>query len=362
MTEDGVWVTRGTLTLPYGTLATLHEGQCEVRLKQNILSGERRVFKLVSLLGREDSVAFNEVVLLQGIVHDNVARVFDVAEVAGGDNALRLAEIIMPYYPSGSIFDAMERGVRFSAGEARDIMVRALRGLGHLHDQHRILHRDPKPANLFLSGDETLVKVGDLGEAVRMGADGTADPLISPQFWTPPESFCGGRYTVAADIYGMGMSMAELLSGTFPYDDYTRERLANNLEAGRPAVSARDLSFAPHVPEALRRIVRKATRRNADGRYQAAREMVDSLLNAQFIDWAWPETDTSDYVWLGQLRGTEFRVSVRSVRGKGWRATSECRFPKGWRRIQGLGDRDAGNWAEAAKAAFSQIEAHRFKD
>lgn len=356
--NDGAWVTQGTLTLPYGTLATLHAGQSEVHLKRNILSGEQRVFKRVSLLGREDTLAFNEVVLLQGIDHPNVARVFDVVEIAGSDPALRLVEIMMPYYPSGSVLDAMHRGVRYSAGEARDIAVHALRGLGCLHDRHRILHRDPKPANLFLAGEGSLVKVGDFGEAVRMDDAGGCDPLISPQCWTPPESFTGGRYGVASDLYGMGMALAELLSGPFPYDNYDRERLAIRLAGGKCGVRPRDMAFAAHVPDALRRIVRKATRPEPHDRYQSADAMVRDLLAASFVDWGWPVFREVDMVWTGSSMGKTFRVTARPIRGKGWRARAQRLYAGGWQRFQGSTDVDAPEPLAAAAAAFSQIDMH----
>ncbi|MHB8220577.1 MAG: serine/threonine-protein kinase [Acidimicrobiales bacterium] len=356
--SEMVWVPARTLTLPYGTLATLHVGQSEVHLRRNILSQEMRVFKSVSLLGREDTLAFNEVVLLQGIDHANVAKVFDVVEPAGADPVLKMAEIVMPYYAEGSLLDVMNKGRRFSAGEARDITVKCLRGLGHLHDQHRILHRDLKPANIFLAGDETLVKVGDFGEAVRMTAGGTADPLLSPQPWTPPESFTGGRYTVSSDVYAMGLTFAELLSGPFPYDDYTRERLAERLSKGRPAVRRRDLTFQAHVPSALRRVVTKATRVEPAGRYQSADGMVRALLRARFVDWDWPTVGEREVEWSGTCNGTRFRVVSRRVRGKGWRAWPERKYAGGWRRPQGSYNCEAANPLDAASAAFSQIDKH----
>jgi serine/threonine protein kinase len=364
MNEDELaWVTKDTLTLPYGTLATLHEGQSEVRVKQNIHSHEKRVFKRVSLQGREDGVAFNEVVLLQGIDHPNVATVFDVAEPAGADPALRLVEIIMPYYPMGSVFDAQLKGRRFGSGEARDLIVKALRGLGHLHDEHGILHRDPKPANLFLTDDETVVKIGDFGESVRMNEHGNSVPLVSAQFWTPPESFAGGPYTVASDIYGMGASFREILSGQFPYDDYNREQMAIRLTAGREPVKQKDLLYAAHVPRSLRRVVNKATRRDPSDRYQSAEKMIEQLLLARFVDWGWPQSDCEDVVWLGRWNGADYRVTVTPrKRGSVQRARAESRYPSGWRKISGISDQDAPDAMAAAEAAFAQIEVHLFSD
>jgi len=353
---DGVWVEIGTLTLPYGTVRTLHTGVSEVRLLESTVTQTRRVGKRVSLFGREENLVVSEAMFLARIDHRNVAKVFDVAEPAGIDPQLRVFEILMPYYERGSIYDAMMSGVRFRPSEARDLAVRALRGLGHLHDQQRVLHRDVKPGNLFLADDDSLVKVGDFGEAMSMDAADECDPLLSPQFWTPPETFTGSRYSVRSEIYALGMTLREMLSGPMPHDDYTREDLGRRLAAGRHPVKDRDLGFEAHVPEGLRRIARKATRRTAGDRYGCAETMISDLLRVRFIDWGWPDMADHEVVWSGTGGGDEYRVVARPVRGRGWRARAERRYPSGWRRTAQVGDADGPDPLSAASVTFAAID------
>lgn len=354
---DEVWISEGTLTLPYGTLRTLHTGVSEVRLYSSTFTNSKQVGKRVSLLGREDTLAVNEAMLLREIDHPNIAKVFDVAEVAGADPALVVVEIVMPYYPEGSLLDAIStRGVRYSAAQARDLVVRALRGLAHLHDEHRVLHRDIKPANLFLSSDESLIKIGDFGEAMRMDDQGTGDPLLTPQYWTPPETFVGSRYSTASDLYSMGMTLRELLSGPLPYDDYTREQLAARLARGHCAVLPRHLNFQPHIPASLRRIVRKATRADSGQRYRSADAMIRELLRARFVDWRWPEAGRDRFVWNGSWQDREYRLTARRVRGKGWRARGERLYSSGWRKIPVVSEAAGEDPLTAAAAVFAQID------
>ena len=355
----GVWVTAGTLTLPYGTLRTLHEGVSEVRVKQNLHTNLKQVGKRVSLLGREDTLAFNEISFLREIDHSNIARVFDVAEVAGSDPALKEVEIIMPYYEGGSLYDVLARGERFSSAQARDISSKALRGLAHLHDHHRILHRDMKPGNLFLADDESLVKIGDFGEAMRMDPSGHSDPLLSPQFWTAPETFSGSRHAVTAEVFSMGMTLREILSGPLPYDEYSREDLAKRLSEGKVAVRPRDLDFAVHTPGSLRRIAQRATHKDPAHRFRSAEEMLDALLGARFVDWDWP-VDGPDGEWTchGRFYGEQLRVTTRPIRSKGWRARAEQLCRSGWRRIRGVQEVTASTASEAASTVFSQIDKH----
>jgi serine/threonine protein kinase len=358
--ESTAWVHQGTLTLPYGTVQTLHSASSEVHLYSNLYTQTWRVGKRISLLGREDNIAVREAVFLSQMDHRNIAKVFDVAEPAGLDPVLRLVEILMPYYEDGSLYDAMaKRGVRYTPEAARKLGIRALRGLAYLHDERRVLHRDVKPGNLFISSDGSLVKVGDFGEAMAMDESGECDPLLSPQFWSAPETFSGHRHSVASEIYSVGMSLRELLSGPLPYDDYSREDLARNLAAGRHSVRARDLAFQPHIPECLRRVARKSTNRDPRNRYGSADEMIAALVRARFIDWQWPEADGEDVVWLGAAEGTSFRVVARQVRGRGWRARGERRYPTGWRKAAQVSDVDGASAAVAAAAVFSAIEQHR---
>lgn len=350
-------VSEGTLTLPYGVLETLHNGVSDVRLYRNMVTQTRQVGKRVSLAGREDTLMVHEVNLLRQIDHPNIAAVYDVTEVVGSDPALAIYEIVMPYYEQGSVLDAMvKRNERFSVGGARDIALRALRGLCHLHDDHKVLHRDVKPGNLFLSGDAAVVKVGDFGEAMRIGDDGTVDPLTSPQFWTPPESLTpGARYTVKSELYSMGMSLHEMLSGPWPYDDYRVEQLADRLSNRRCAVLPRHLGFALHVPESLRRIVRKATRLSPSDRYGSADAMIRDLTRARFVDWSWPEVDEDEAQWRGRLGNNDYRVQARRMRDGSWRVRGERHYPSGWRRVPDC-QWDGETLDDAAEAAFRQID------
>lgn len=357
---DGVWVAEGTLTLPYGTLQTLHYGVSEVRVYSNVITQTKQVGKRVSLLGREETAAVTEASLLREIDHPNVARVFDVTEVAGSDSAMAEYEIIMPFYEQGSVFDAMwKRGRRFSNAEARDLAVRALRGLAHLHDQHRLLHRDIKPANIFLADDDAHIKLGDFGEAIRMDEDGTAEPHTSPQFWTPPGSMLGDRYGVSSELYSLGLSLLEMLTGPFPYDSYTREDLASRLSDGKHALLPRHLAFAPQTPETLRRVVRKATRLETERRYQTAEEMIRDLLHARFVDWNAPETEPEGAMtWEGRWKDQSLRVTTRPVRGKGWRARGERRYSAGWRKLPQCPESDGPDSESAAATVLSHIDRH----
>jgi serine/threonine protein kinase len=203
-----------------------------------------------------------------------------------------------------------------------------------------------------------LVKIGDFGEAMPMDANEEAPPLASPQFWSAPECFTGANYSVASEIYSMGMSLAEMLSGPFPYESYTREQLAERLADGKPALPPRHLAPAVHISDAMRRVLTKATRVKPADRYQSAQAMRSALLDAKIVDWSFPVVTDTSTAWSGKdMQGHDYRVTATKMIRKGvWRARAERRFPTGWRRVPQVAEVDDADELEAARPIFAAID------
>lgn len=318
MTADRILLQR--LELPYVSMKTLYEGDCEVRLYRNSITGAEQVGKRLDILGLEQAVAVREAQLLQTIRHANIVQVFDVAEVPEYPPPMRVIELIMPFFPRGSVCDALKKGARFSVLDACLHAQAALRGLGELHEQYRILHRDLKSPNVFLSEDGSLLKVGDLGVSVPMEADSTAEAYPSSQLYSPPETFTTRRVDRRSDIYAMGLLLFELLNGPLPYDSYTREQLLARLQKGRPGPLDAHLVPAPQVPPRLRTIVRKAMARDPARRFGSAAEMAAALAATNLIDWSTTLRTDDTIVWEGacsRTRDRAFQVEARKRRKDG---------------------------------------------
>lgn len=131
-------------------------------------------------------------------------------------------------------------------GLATDWMRRALRGLDLCH-KRRLLHRDVKPENVFLTaqGDARL---GDFGIAELMDPAGTADPHGDP-FITAPELLTGGRASVASDVYSAACTLYAILAGRSPFAGITTKLELDAAIIGAAYPALRDL--APHVSQAL---------------------------------------------------------------------------------------------------------------
>jgi serine/threonine protein kinase len=316
------------LQLPFACLRTCHEGASEVRVYRNDLTGALRVGKRTSALGHELSVALTEAKLLELIKHPNIVQVYEVARVSDtgyDDPALQMFELTMPFFERGSVFDAFVRGERFSVLTACRYAERALRGLAELH-RRRILHRDVKSGNVFLVDDGSLLKVGDLGIAEAMDSEGLADAHPYPQLYSPPETFTLKKASVRSDIYGVGLMLHEMLNGPFDYASYNeRSEYAVRLARGKPAPRKADLRMLPHVPPALRRIVRKATDAKPDRRYPSALAMSGELSRAHLVDWDPVQGDERRKEWLGvsaKHGDRRFRIVAERKRSA-WKLTAE---------------------------------------
>jgi eukaryotic-like serine/threonine-protein kinase len=326
------------LRLPFESMRTLSCSTGEVRKYRNELTGAIQVGKRVSWVGRDErAVVLREAELLQKIRHPNIVPVVDVAVVEGepdGDPAVHVIEMIMPFYPKGSIYDSLVGGYRHSVGEAVKLAREALSGLGELHEAHRLLHRDIKSTNVFIDNDDRAL-LGDFGQVVPMDDAGTAEHFRGNQIYSPPEALLEGRCTRATDIYGVGLLLFELLTGPFPYDEYTPDQIFARLNKGKRPVRDADLVFKPFVPPRLRTIVTTAISRDGSRRYASAREMADALNAAPIIDWRATSGEDDELVWEGTCaadRGAAYQVKATPKKGGRWRFKGRRRLTQ-WRTI-----------------------------
>jgi serine/threonine protein kinase len=220
-----------------------------------------------------------------------------------------------------------------------------------LHEGLRILHRDFKSSNVFLTDDADLVKVGDLGIAVRMEDDGSAEAYAHVQLYTPPEVHTQRRVERSADIYGMGLLLFEMVNGPLPYARYSVREVEPRLTAGRPALRPADLRFGPHVPPRLRRVITKAIARVPAQRFSTARSMSAAVSKVELIDWREVHRDENTVVWEGTQPGSHrgWMVEATRLRRGGWRLKGATNRSS-WRRV--VADTDVAQIIGAEATTF----------
>jgi len=146
-------------------------------------------------------------------------------------------------------------------------------GLHHLH-QNGVLHRDVKPANLMLTYARRTAAIADLGLARLLEEpDVTGDRLLGTLNFCPPEHLRKdpNRFSPQADIYSLGATMYELVTGQPQHGTDT------GVEAVLSKEPAPARAVDPNVPEALERIIMRCVRKDPADRYGTAAELADDL-------------------------------------------------------------------------------------
>ncbi|MFC8043970.1 serine/threonine-protein kinase [Nocardia sp. NPDC057353] len=292
----------------------------------NFLVGKR-----VDLSEIEDDADLVEPHVMELINHPNVVNVRAVAEIRCYPPPMRVVEVIMPYFEKGSLTDALERGVRFTPHESLNIVRRSLRGLAEMHERHGILHRDIKSPNIFLSDDVDVVKLGDLGLAGRMNAEGYAPGVNAPQLYSPPELFGSTGLTRASDIYSLGVVLLELLIGKFDYGSYSKTHVVDALSAGRIPLRPEDRVIPFWVCKRLRQVIEKSMNVSPDRRYKTAREMDTAIAQVEIANWIQKNSGTWEAPFLRDRRKW-VRVTAENTRKGGVKLSIQKKTNTAWRR------------------------------
>jgi serine/threonine-protein kinase len=200
--------------------------------------------------------------------HRNIVTVFEFAEDG------TTPYIVMEFLRGTSLASRLEATPPLTLDDKLDIIAQLCAGLSYAHDQG-VVHRDVKPANIFLLTDSS-VKLLDFGIAKLTTSNLTrqGDVLGSPSYMSPEQIM--GRETVdgRADIFSTGVVLYELLVGRKPFEaDSTTAIVLKILNEEPPAPDAID----PAVPPRLAAIVRRALQKDAANRYETAADFAREL-------------------------------------------------------------------------------------
>ena len=215
------------------------------------------------------------------IQHPNVVQIFDY----GTDPELELDFIVMELLRGRDLKEALARGP-IPRPEALRILVEAARGVAAGH-RAGIVHRDVKPANVFLGGDREIdaVKILDFGIAKPMEDDPehaltTVGSLPhSPAYASPEQLDLSAPVAPASDVYQLGLIGYELLAGRRPFGEEERAAIRAGEAVPLPATDAWR-AVPPHLCE----VVQRALRTRPADRFPDAAAFVEALTAAQAED------------------------------------------------------------------------------
>ncbi len=268
----------------YQILRSLKGGKSgPVHMVDHKVFGRPCVQKTYSTLGLEDAAAHLEPRALHEITHPHVVEILEAQYDPEIDDAITIVTV---YCEGGSIANAFDDGYCFSIHQALRLTTQTLAALAHVHTEHRLIHRDPKPGNVFLDADRQTAYLGDFGSAAEIEVDGMVAGIEGSPLYTPPEGGPpGGRLGTTGDIYGVGVTLFEMLNGPFAYGKIDPQVVDRRLTRGQRALPESAFAFAPHVPEDVRRVVRKAIRPRPADRFRTPGEFIVAINRLQCIDW-----------------------------------------------------------------------------
>ena len=209
--------------------------------------------------------------VLAQLLHPNIAVIYNFIEQDGHHF------MVMEYVEGTSLDDLLKKYKTLPASFVVPVFIQALEGLQHAHKKN-ILHRDIKPSNLMLTTDGTL-KIMDFGIAKVAGEQKMTqvNKIVGTVEFMAPELIQGKEASAASDIYAMGVTLYELVSGQLPFESDTDFNLMQAILKKKIKPLEK---LGATIPKALSDIVMKALDKNPDNRYPDARSFQQALINA----------------------------------------------------------------------------------
>jgi len=120
----------------------------------------------------------------------------------------------MEYMDGGSLDLALKQGGKIPEKYTRKITYAVLRGLSYLRERHQIIHRDVKPSNILVNS-QGEIKICDFGVSGQL-IDSMANSFVGTRSYMSPERLEGSQYSVASDLWSLGLSLVEMSLGMYP--------------------------------------------------------------------------------------------------------------------------------------------------
>lgn len=204
--------------------------------------------------------------------HPNIVRVYDVGE----DGEINY--IVMEYIHGDTLKTAIRKKAPFDSRSTINVAIQIASALSQAHKAH-IVHRDIKPQNILV-GTDGVVKVTDFGiaRAARATTMTTTANAAGSVHYFSPEQARGGYVDEKSDIYSLGITMFEMITGVLPFQGNNSVSIAlKHINEELPDIR----QYNPNCTPSLEGIIKKATMKKADERYASIDLMLADLMRAR---------------------------------------------------------------------------------
>jgi serine/threonine-protein kinase len=261
---------RGQIIGKYKILSTIGSGGFgTVYLAEDTWIDKKVALKVPHKQGVDFGELLREPRLLASLNHPNIVG------IVTAEKQENVFFIVMEFVPGETLEAIVARDGPLDVSRALDYTCQICNAVDHAH-KHGVIHRDLRPSNVLVT-DNGLLKVADFGTSrfLEIAAHGTT--VIGSPPYMAPEQF-HGMAVFASDVYSLGVTMYQMLSGVLPYDTPTPADI-ERLMRGELLTAVRLRN--PKVPKSISDIVLKAMAPEIHNRYQRAGELLDDILAAR---------------------------------------------------------------------------------
>lgn len=206
------------------------------------------------------------------IDHPNIVRVLDAGEEQGN------LYFVMEYIDGTDLAALLKKRPRLKEAEALKIVRAVAEALAEAH-KHGIVHRDIKPGNILLKADGRP-KLSDLGlvrilnDATGSGFTQTGMSMGTPHYMSPEQIEDASTVDIRADIYSLGITLYQMLTGARPFEGETPFKVMN-AHLQQPLTPPDEI--VRYLSAETNALVLKATAKNKSERFQTPAEMLRSI-------------------------------------------------------------------------------------
>jgi len=214
---------------------------------------------------------FREAETAGNLSHANIVTIYDVGEE--GD----LAYIAMDLLTGAPLSNFVKPGSLLPPALVYQLMIQIADALAYAHS-HQVVHRDVKPANMIYDDDIQRVTITDFGIAyVADNSKTRTGTIVGSPYYMSPEQIKGLTVDARSDIFSLGATFYQLLTGQLPFAGESIASVAFHITETEHK-SVRKIN--PKLPASAVRITNKAMQKDPDDRYQSMAEMRQALINA----------------------------------------------------------------------------------
>ena len=284
-----------------------------VYLAQDTWIDKKVAIKVPHRQGLDFGELLREPRLLASVSHPNIVAITTAEKQ---DNVFF---IVMEYVQGETLENLIAAQGALDVNRALDFACQICNAVDHAHRQG-VIHRDLRPANVLVS-DNDVLKVADFGTSrfLEIAAHGTT--VIGSPPYMAPEQF-HGKAVFASDLYSLGITMYQMLTGVLPYDAPAPADLAR-LMSGELVTPPRLRN--PAIPKAINDVVLRAMAPDLSARYARASDLLEDILAARKKARRTPGRQNTPVAARDEAQSIQARLRPREVTPA--RFCWQCRKP-----------------------------------